>query len=373
MKKKFLAIAIPLLVSGGAANAVTLYNNDGTKFEVGGSLRLMAEYSDSRQGGDHDVKIKDQSSRFSFKISHDLGNGLTGFGYLEYGNDTQASEKDFDLKNRLGNVGMKMDGVGEIAIGRILSPFDDVSMSDYSYEYGGVLDFGAGSPRQNNDNFIGRVSHSVRLQTAQFNGLTLAGSYTFQGDDTKSTIAKNPDGSTILNSDGTNKYNRTINNAYTLAGFYETTFGLKINAGYGYAEANNVADMAPVDSFKERIWGVSTEYTIDNFSIAADYGQASATDTMKGVRTTKRSNLYGLGTKYGFGKAKVYAGYYLKDGNKATKEFREQRTVLGTDYSFTSNYKVWLEYANARTRQHPESGKTKEQENKVALGFRVFF
>lgn len=378
MKKNFLAIAIPLFMTGGAANAVTLYDNDGTQFEFGGSLRLMAEYSDSRGPGDHDVKIKDQSSRFSFKISHDLGNGLTGFGYLEYGNDTQAEEKNFQLKNRQGNVGMKMDGVGEIAVGRILSPFDDVALSDYSYKYGGVLDFGKGSPRQNDDNFIGRVSHSLRAQTVEFGGLTLAGSYTFQGDKTDSTRTLKPakPGENLDTADDYNyNYKGTINNAYTLAAYFDTGVGLKINAGYGYAKANAVkAEGLTHDiDLKERIWGVSTEYTINDFAIAFDYGQANTINTIKSNRVNKRADLYGIGTKYQLGKSKIYAGYFYKDGNKETHDYKEKTAVVGTDYSFTSNYKIWLEYANMRSKETKNNVKHKEDENKVALGFRVFF
>lgn len=374
MKKNFLAIAIPLLMTGGAANAVTLYDNDGTKFDVGGSLRLMAEYSDSRGPGDHDVKIKDQSSRISFKISHDLGNGLTGFGYLEYGNDTQAEEKNFNLKNRQGNVGMKMDGVGEFAVGRILSPFDDVALSDYSYKYGGVLDFGEGSPRQNDDNFIGRVSHSVRVQTVEFGGLSLAGSYTFQGDKTDSTRGDLKPGGDP-NNDNDYNYKRTINNAYTLAAYFDTGVGLKINAGYGYARSNAVKAVGLTHDIdlKERIWGVSTEYSIGDLAFAVDYGQANTINTSNSNRVNKRADLYGIGTKYKVGKSKLYAGYFYKDGNKETNDFKEKTAVLGTDYSFTSNYKIWLEYANLRTKETQNNAKHKEDENKLALGFRVYF
>lgn len=354
MKKTLLALAIPALLASGAANAVNIYDNNGTKLDFTGSLRMMLEYKDNRVSGDHDVKLVDQSSRFGFKINHDLGNGLTGFAALEYGNDTQAYESDFKLKNRLGYGGLALADVGDISFGRVLSPFDDVAMSDYTYEYGGVLNFDGFAPRYANDNFIGRVSHTVRVMSADFNGFSAGGTYTLQNE------------ATSVETD-TKKH---INNAYTAAVFYDTSVGLKINAGYGHADLNN-DKVATVTGFaterSEDIWGTSVEYNIDAFTIAADFGQTRKRES--GISTQKK-DLYGLGTKYNYGMGNVYAGFYYKDGNKATNNASNRLTTVGTDYHFTKSFRVWTEYANVRYKEDQVDTK---KENKVAVGLRVYF
>ena len=49
MKKTILALAVPALLAAGVTNAATVYNNDGTKIDLKGSIRLLAEDGASRE------------------------------------------------------------------------------------------------------------------------------------------------------------------------------------------------------------------------------------------------------------------------------------------------------------------------------------
>lgn len=338
MKKTLLAVAIPALLASGAASATTLYDNNGTKVDIKGSLRIGLEYNDNRDAsGEDGTKFRDMGSRFGFKVTHDLGDGLYGLGELEYGNNTQQSENSFKLKNRLGYVGLGLEGVGEFTFGRVLSPFDDVAMSDYTYDYGGILEFGHGVARNTTDNFIGRVSNTAKFMSADFNGFSFGATYTTQSS-TYGSVDK--DGNSLDDTD--------VKNAYTVSTFYDTGFGLKINAGYGHANANannfytTVGGVNyGVDELKSDIWGVSAEYTIDALSLAVDLGQSQTKIKVNGVGSSKaRNDLYGFGAKYNLGKANVYGGYYLADGNKNAAYKSEHTITVGTDYQFTDRKSV---------------------------------
>lgn len=350
MKKTLLAVAIPALLASGAASATTLYDNNGTKVDIKGSLRIALTYSDARDGaGEDGTKFKDVGSRFGFKVTHDLGDGLYGLGELEYGNDTQQNESNFKLKNRLGYVGLGLQGVGEFTFGRVLSPFDDVAMSDYTYDYGGILDFGHGVSKGSTDKITSRTSNTAKFMSADFDGFSFGTTYTTQAefDDFGNTETK-------------------IRNGYSFSGFYDSGFGLKINAGYVNAK---------VDKFDDRkvdLWGASAEYTVDALSVAFDLGRSQ--DKNGSVKT--KAMLYGVGAKYNLGKANVYAGYYLSDANNKSEIKEEHTIVVGTDYQFTPSVRTFVEYANVEVKHRnglTSADSDYKDENKAMVGMRVYF
>lgn len=390
MKKTLLAVAIPALLASGAASATTIYDNNGTKIDIKGQFRVALEYSDARDdAGEDGTKFRDLGSRFGFAVKHDLGDGLYGLGEFEWGNDTQQRENSFTLKNRLAYAGMGLDGVGEFTIGRVLSPFDNVHLTEYNYEYGHNLEFGhsilnpkgrtvGGTNSNQNDNFIGRVSNTAKFMSADFNGFSFGGTYTTQtsGDDWE-------------------QLGRT-RNAYTLAAFYDSGFGLQINAGYGHAKMKDgtfragaageytwfpgftsgagAADVR-VSNYTADIWGIGTRYTIDSFSIAFDFGQAKVeADLDQGLNHYKynpKVDLYGFGAKYNIDKSNIYVGYYFSDGNSKADVKEERKAIVGADYQFTPSFRAYVEYANVDVKEVRRG--SQEDENKGLIGLRVYF
>ncbi|MBO1107005.1 porin [Plesiomonas shigelloides] len=369
MKKTILALAVPALLAAGVTNAATVYNNDGTTIDLKGSIRLLAE-----DGARRDANLGDDGSRIGLGIKHDLGNGLSGLGYIEMGYDTQKQESTSDtpIKNRQAYAGLSLDGVGTLTAGRITAPFDDVALSDYTYTYGGVMDFGKmqdssdRGPFGTKNTFLARVSNSVKVETAEFNGFKAAGSYTMQTGD---------------------NYN-DVDNAYTLAAFYTSDFGLTFNAGYGHGKSNGgVQTIAPTynldGSVKESgekishnsvdadIWGIGAQYEIADFAIALDYGQARLDWNTVGEAKSK-ANLLGVGVKYQIiEQTKVYAGFYGKDYSDFRDLDRSNRYVIGTDYKFSKNVVTFLEYAHDDIKY--TAPKAKQNDDIIGLGFRVYF
>ncbi|MCX2497203.1 porin [Plesiomonas shigelloides] len=385
MKKTILALAVPALLAAGVTNAATIYNNDGTTVDLKGSIRLWANTDSSRSGIEKTAQFEDEGSRFGIGVNHDLGNGLSAFGYLEYGNDTQTMEKDFKLTNRQGYAGFKMADIGAISFGRITAPFDDVALSDYTYEYGGVMNFGKmeNHTKKDGNNFLARVSKSVKVETAEVNGFKAAASYTMQADGAERNAQ-------FIDNKLTD--NTPINGAYTLAAFYNTDFGLTLNAGYGHAKYNRGYVLGEaVDGAKSDIWGIGAQYEFGDFAVALDYGQARHNYALADVEKAK-ADLLGVGAKWNYGMGKVYAGFYQKDyskfetdvimaaGNVTSKDLNKEDTyTLGVDYEFSKSVVTFLEYAHVKTKYSAldwnadTSVNVKDSDNKVGLGLRVYF
>ncbi|MGL5401838.1 MAG: porin [Plesiomonas shigelloides] len=361
MKKTILALAVPALLAAGVTNAATVYNNDGTKIDLKGSIRLLAE-----DGARRDADLSDDSSRIGLGIKHDLGNGLSGLGYIEMGYDTQKQEKTSDspIKNRLAYAGLSLDGVGTLTAGRITAPFDDVAVSDYTWTYGGVMDFGKmqdssdRGPFGSKNTFLARTSNSVKVESAEFNGFKAAGSYTMKTGDNYSDV----------------------DNAYTLAAFYTSDFGLTFNAGYGHGKSvgSNLYNSTDAD-----IWGIGAQYEIGDFAIGLDYGQAKLDWNSVGESNSK-ANLLGVGVKYQIiEQTKVYAGYYGRDYSDYTQNTKDGKIgwdrhdlyVVGTDYAFSKNVVTFLEYAHDDYKYTSATTAVAPMKNddRIGLGFRVYF
>ncbi|MBU3892680.1 porin [Serratia rubidaea] len=364
--------AVSLLFLSGAAEAITLYEEKGTTLDFSGSIRLMFENAKKTDAGQNSTHIKDESSRFGIGISHQIDSDLRGFGYLEFGNDTQSAENKFKLGNRQAYVGLARRSLGDIAIGRVLSPFDKVARSDYTYEYGGVLDFGdryigrsTGSSDDGKNDFIGRVSNSVRMMSAEFAGFSAGATYTLQNGDEINDI----------------------NNAYTLAAFFRQA-NLRLAAGYGMAEGNGERAKKPqnymdskerVKAIKEEIWGIGAEYTLADLdlSLAVDYGQLRikndnqrSGDAYKKVNGTPKAELLGLGANWDWGRGNLYGGYYRKAGNHDANNWREQRYVIGADYELTKKVVTWVELAHEDQRADRYD---KVTDRLLGLGLRIYF
>lgn len=382
MKKTLLAVAIPALLASGAASAATIYDNNGTKVDFYGQLRVNLEYASKRdQSGENGTKFRDSGSRFGFKIKHDIGNGLRGLAGLEYGNNTQSPENNFKIKNRLGYVGIGADDYGDLTFGRVLSPFDDVALSDYTYVYGGVLDFGGNFKRSDSDNnFIGRTSNTIKFMSDEFFGhISFGGTYTLQ------------DGESWDNEN--NEHAKQLDNAFTLSSFYTNDeLGLKLNAGFGRAEANGgaytvtpamgltPAVMGDLRKGTDMIYGIGAEYSINiaelkkALSFAIDLGRfdTKRDTTIANVNTNNKysANLYGVGVKYRWSeKGNTYIGGYYKDGKKDASDWSNKLFVFGSDYRFTQYVRPYIEYAYEKDKLIDE----KKSESKVAVGMRVYW
>jgi predicted porin len=109
MKKLVLASAVAAVMASSAVMADTT---------VYGKLRMSLTMSET-QAGVKDTGVANQSSRFGFKGSEDLGNGLSAIYHIELGYN--ADGDGGPVSNRIGMAGLKGD-FGTVAIGNMWTP-----------------------------------------------------------------------------------------------------------------------------------------------------------------------------------------------------------------------------------------------------------
>ena len=81
--KKTLAALIIGAFAASAANAAVVYNNEGTKVEVDGSIRLILQKTNKDGAGHTHSGLKNDGSRFGFTVNHQLNDGYYALGRIE--------------------------------------------------------------------------------------------------------------------------------------------------------------------------------------------------------------------------------------------------------------------------------------------------
>lgn len=247
MKKTVIALAIAALAAAGTSSAATVYNQDGTKVELGGSMRIFLGKLGENQRGN----LVNDGSRINIKASQALENGLSAFaGYeLRFERDAlknkQNAENDFgDPTTRKLFVGFGFENVGKLSFGRQSTTADDVVGDSLYY------DSGALNP------LITRADKSVKFSSAEFGGFSFGVDYLFG-----------------------NAQKYTTDNRYKS--------GYQVGAFYNYEIADNhkfdAAAVYTVDQFdtqtssetdqKNHTWVLATHYQLQDLKLGAAYGQ----------------------------------------------------------------------------------------------------
>ncbi|SPY33428.1 porin [Pasteurella canis] len=342
MKKTIVALAVAA-VAATSANAAVVYNQDGTKVDVGGSVRLKLE-----KLKDHRTDLRDNGSRVTFKASHDLGEGLSALGQLEI----RFSKKDIgdSVSNSRLFAGFKYEDIGTLTFGKQLTNGDDVGVSDYTYLYGGV------------NQVVASGSKVIKFRSANFAGFSFGGDYIF-GEADKA---------------------QPENNAYVLSAFYERKFG---DFGFALDLGHSTANKGTaVNKYKEKALTVGTELSYSNFAVGVDYSQVKASNGQNvsyqvdhmgssSILTTgfNKIQLIELGLKYQVTeKAKLYGEYIWGKGKFAdanAPKLRVNTFVLGADYKIHKNVLTFIEGGRVKAKIDGQSGSG----SVVGVGLRVFF
>ncbi|MCL9773834.1 porin [Vibrio methylphosphonaticus] len=125
MNKKFIALAVAAAAFGTSAQAVELYNKDGSTFAVGGHVSVGVMDAESEAAGVNSV-----SPRINFEATQDLGNGFTADAKGEWALN-MLNGGDNSFTTRLGYIGVSHEEMGRVAVGTQWAPY---------YNAGGVAD-----------------------------------------------------------------------------------------------------------------------------------------------------------------------------------------------------------------------------------------
>jgi predicted porin len=129
-KTAILATAVAAIMAGTAVADTTVY----------GRARLALQMADNATG------VVNGSSRFGFKGSEDLGNGMAAIYHFELGYAADDNTGSDDVDNRIGMVGLKGD-FGAFMMGRMWVPTYNMveSMQDVFNIPGSGNDYDLGS------------------------------------------------------------------------------------------------------------------------------------------------------------------------------------------------------------------------------------
>ena len=351
--KKTLAALIVSAVAASAANAAVVYDNEGTKVELNGSLRLIMEKADKKvyNAANQSTKkansaLRNAGSRFGITVKHNLDNDFYALGRLEFRfDDTDSRDKFGRLYAKRAYVGLGSKATGDITFGRQVTIADELVQAN-DYEYGFI-------PKEE---YIPKDGTGVvRYDYKGIEGLQLSANYNFGQKNNEKGKALDP----------------AIKNAFGFGALY-TAGDLDARFAYGHTSFETDA------SYKHRLDGflASLGYKFGDFTLTGDfaYGHEKFDD--------EKTNKFYVAPGFAYQvlpASKVYGNYlYERVKGENTKD-KTHGFLLGADYKLHKQVVVFLEGKYVTTKNYAENanggyaydGKTKDRA--IGVGMRVFF
>lgn len=346
--KKTLAALIVSAVAASAANAAVVYDNEGTKVELNGSLRLIMEKADAKKydavGNSTKTAnsaLRNAGSRFGITVKHNLDNDFYALGRLESRfDDTESRDQFGSLYAKRAYVGLGSKATGDITFGRQLTIADDLTQAN-DYEYG-FIPKGKYIPTSG--------TGVVRYDYKGIEGLQLSANYNFGQTNNEKGKPLNPG----------------IKNAYAVGALY-TAGDLDARLAYGHTNFETGA------SYAHRLDGVlaSLGYKFGDFTLTGDfaYGHEKFDD--------EKTNKFYVAPGFAYQvtpASQVYGNYlYERVKGEADKD-KTHGFLLGADYKLHKQVVLFVEGKYVTTKEYVNDtydGKTKDRA--IGVGMRVYF
>ena len=348
--KKTLAALIIGAFAASAANAAVVYDNEGTKVEIGGSLRLILEKTN--KGGEANKHthsgLRNAGSRLEVKVKHNLDSGYYALGYLQVRLDgKQGNGAKGDGFGALGTrrafVGLGHKERGEVTFGRQLTTADSLSTAnDYTY---GIIDKDAYIPTEGDS--------VIRYAYKGIDNLVISADYLFANE-------------------------RDANNE-VLSGKLEN--GFQVGAGYedgiiakfGYGRTNYKS----ATSQKHHVDGFLTTLGYDFGGAIVSFDAGYANEKEMG-ESTKRFYV-SPGFQYKITElSNVYGNYkYEQQKEEDSSKTKSHGFLLGVDYKLHKQVVAYVEGKYQVTKGYDAQGNyeqgSKVKDKAIGVGMRVFF
>ena len=346
--KKTLAALIVSAFAASAANAAVVYDNEGTKVELGGSLRLIMEKADKKEydRANHSTKkansaLRNAGSRFGVKVKHNLDNDFYALGNLELRfDDTTSRDKFGGAYAKRAYVGLGSKATGDITFGRQLTIADDLSQAN-DYEYGFI-------PK--GDYIPTSGTGVVRYDYKGIEGLQLSANYNFGQKNDEKGKALDP----------------AIKNAFALGALY-TAGDLDARFAYGHTNLETNA------TYKHRVDGflASLGYKFGDFTLTGDFGYAHA------KKNDDKTNKFYVSPGFAYQvtpMSQVYGNYLYERVKGETTKDKTHGFLLGADYKLHKQVVVFLEGKYVTTKSYKNDTYTgKVKDRAIGVGMRVYF
>ena len=346
--KKTLAALIVTAFAASAANAAVVYDNEGTKVELNGSLRLIMEKADKKvyNAANQSTKkansaLRNAGSRFGITVKHNLDNDFYALGRLEFRfDDTTSRDKFGRLYAKRAYVGLGSKATGDITFGRQLTIADDLSQA-VDYEYGFI-------PK---GEYIPTAGTGVvRYDYKGIEGLQLSANYNFgQTNDEKGNPLK-----------------PGIKNAYAVGALY-TVGDLDARLAYGHTNFETGA------SYAHRLDGVlaSLGYKFGDFTLTGDFGYGH--EKLDDAKVNKFYVSPGFAYQV-VPASKVYGNYLYERAKGESDKVKTHGFLLGADYKLHKQVVLFVEGKYVTTKEYVnDSYDGKVKDRAIGVGMRVFF
>ncbi|HHX8229631.1 TPA: porin [Haemophilus influenzae] len=362
--KKTLAALIVGAFAASAANAAVVYNNEGTKVELGGRLSIIAEQSNSTvndQKQQHGA-LRNQGSRFHIKATHNFGDGFYAQGYLEtrfVAAQSGTKSDDFGhIITKYAYVTLGNKAFGEVKLGRAKTIADGITSAE-DKEYG-VL---------NNSKYIPTDGNTVGYTFKGIDGLVLGANYLLAQDRSKYTTGGSLAGEVT---------SQSISNGVQVGAKYDAN---NIIIGIAYGRTNYREDIiSPKNDLvgtKQQVNGALSTlgYRFSDLGllVSLDSGYAK---TKNYKAKHEKSYFVSPGFQYELMEDTNFYGNFKYERNSVDqgKKEREQAVLFGIDHKLHKQVLTYIEGAYARTRTNDKSKAEKtEKEKSVGVGLRVYF
>ena len=346
--KKTLAALIVSAFAASAANAAVVYDNEGTKVELNGSLRLIMEKADKKEytaAGQSTKKansaLRNAGSRFGITVKHNLDNDFYALGRVEFRfDDTTSRDKFGGVYAKRAYVGLGSKAIGELKFGRQLTIADDLTQAN-DYDYGFI-------PKEEYIPTAG--TGVVRYDYKGIEGLQLSANYNFGQTNNEKGKPLNPG----------------IKNAYAVGALY-TAGDLDARLAYGHTNLETNA------TYKHRVDGflASLGYKFGDFKLTGDFGYAHV------KKDSDKTNKFYVSPGFAYQvtpASQVYGNYlYERVKGEADKD-KTHGFLLGADYKLHKQVVLFVEGKYVTTKEYVNDsydGKTKDRA--IGVGMRVFF
>lgn len=368
--KKTLAALIVGAFAASAANAAVVYNNEGTNVELGGRLSIIAEQSNSTikdQKQQHGA-LRNQSSRFHIKATHNFGDGFYAQGYLETRLVSAQSGTESDnfghIITKYAYVTLGNKALGEVKLGRAKTIADGITSAE-DKEYG-VL---------NNSKYIPIDGNTVGYTFKGIDGLVLGANYLLAQERYKYTTTAGAAAAGAAGAVAGEVYPQKISNGVQVGAKYDAN---NIIAGIAYGRTNYREDIASPDlGKKQQVNGALSTlgYRFSDLGllVSLDSGYAK---TKNYKDKHEKSYFVSPGFQYELMEdTNVYGNFkYERDSVDQGKKTREQAVLFGVDHKLHKQVLTYIEGAYARTRTtESKKGVKTEKEKSVGVGLRVYF
>lgn len=375
MKKTLIALAVAA-VAATSANAAVVYNQDGTKVEVGGQFRVLL----TKNSGER-ADLKNPGSRVEIKATQELGSGFSALAATQLrfsARDAAGDEKqDFnDIEAYNVYAGFAQDQIGALTFGKQNTNQDDLGISDYTYDLGDV------KMTHNHD------KKAAKFRSVEWNGFSFGADYFFGDAKKDSDTEQNGKGwgaALFYTAEVANDTTLTVNGGYTKVKKFARDHLVADGKSDVTLADGTTAKVTTYNKenydYNESAYVVGAELATGPFALAVDWSVKQATngtDALEfgtdevGIDAHKIRALE-VGAKYNYlENAKVYGEYqYWKaTPNSGDDKVTMNGFILGTDYWFTKQVVTYLE---AGTFKYKNQDDKSDRDNKIGVGFRVYF